>query len=55
MVIVPSVTSSKPAIMRSMVDFPQPDGPTSTMNSPSSMCNDRSSTARTPLGYTFVQ
>ena len=55
MVIVPSVTSSKPAIIRSMVDFPQPDGPTSTMNSPSSMCNDRSSTASTPLGYTFVQ
>ena len=28
-------TSSSPAIMRSSVDFPQPDGPTRTMNSPS--------------------
>ena len=33
--IVPSVISSRPAIIRSSVDFPQPDGPTSTMNSPS--------------------
>ena len=29
------MTSSRPAIMRSSVDFPQPDGPTSTSSSPS--------------------
>ena len=32
---VPPVISSSPAIMRSSVDLPQPDGPTSTTNSPS--------------------
>ena len=34
--IRPLVISSSPAIMRSRVDFPQPEGPTSTTNSPSS-------------------
>src|SRR5262245_20793151 len=34
--IVPEEISSRPAIMRNSVDFPQPDGPTSTQNSPSS-------------------
>src|SRR5579883_1057202 len=29
----PSVISSRPAIERRMVDFPQPDGPTRTRNS----------------------
>src|SRR6202008_2107670 len=29
----PEVTSSRPAIMRSVVDLPQPEGPTSTTNS----------------------
>ena len=33
--ISPAVTSSRPAIARRSVDFPQPDGPTSAMNSPS--------------------
>ena len=33
--ISPLVTSSRPAIARSSVDLPQPDGPTSAMNSPS--------------------
>jgi hypothetical protein len=28
---------SRPAIMRSRVDLPQPEGPTSTTNSPSAM------------------
>ena len=32
--ISPPEISSSPATMRSVVDFPQPDGPTSTMNSP---------------------
>ena len=35
--MVPAVISSSPASMRSSVDLPQPDGPTSTMNSPSLM------------------
>src|SRR5262245_60009727 len=33
--ISPDVTVSRPAIIASRVDFPQPDGPTSAMNSPS--------------------
>src|SRR5260221_10680160 len=33
--IVPPLTSSSPASMRSRVDFPHPEGPTRTMNSPS--------------------
>src|SRR5882757_7788911 len=32
--ISPEVTLSRPAIMASSVDFPQPDGPTRAMNSP---------------------
>src|SRR3990170_2036295 len=32
---VPSEISSSPAIIRRLVVFPQPDGPTRTMNSPS--------------------
>src|SRR5262245_21768623 len=35
--IVPEVMFSRPASMRSSVDFPQPEGPTSTTNSPSSI------------------
>ena len=35
--ISPEVMSSSPAIMFSSVDLPQPDGPTSTRNSPSSI------------------
>ncbi len=35
--ISPSVTVSSPATMRSNVDFPHPEGPTITMNSPSAM------------------
>ncbi len=34
---VPSETSSSPAIILSVVDLPQPEGPTSTTNSPSAM------------------
>jgi hypothetical protein len=33
----PSLMVSRPAIMRSRVDLPQPDGPTKTMNSPSAI------------------
>src|ERR1700690_2093701 len=39
MAIVPPLISSSPASIRSSVDFPQPDGPTSTTNSPSWMSN----------------
>src|SRR5215475_2225214 len=35
--IVPEVMFSSPASMRSNVDLPQPEGPTSTTNSPSSI------------------
>ena len=35
--MVPEVVSSKPATMRSSVDLPQPEGPTKTQNSPSSI------------------
>src|SRR5262245_25076026 len=51
---VPSVTSSSPAIIRKSVDFPHPDGPTSTMNSPSATASVTSSTARTPPANSFV-
>src|SRR5262245_18291639 len=37
MAISPSVIVSSPAIMLSRVDLPQPEGPTRTKNSPSSM------------------
>src|SRR5690349_3510852 len=35
--IVPEVMFSSPASMRSRVDLPQPEGPTKTTNSPSSI------------------
>src|SRR6186713_410902 len=38
--ISPAVMFSSPAIMRSSVDLPQPDGPTNTTNSPSLMLTD---------------
>src|SRR6185436_18643765 len=38
--ISPAPMSSRPASMRSSVDLPQPDGPTSTMNSPSAMSSE---------------
>ena len=34
----PEVESSSPAMTRSSVDLPQPDGPTNTTNSPSFTC-----------------
>ena len=44
MVIVPDVTDSSPASIRSDVDFPHPDGPTSTVNDPSGSSRFRSLT-----------
>src|SRR5918999_1790953 len=43
--IVPELISSSPASIRSEVDFPQPDGPTSAMNSPSRISRSRPGTA----------
>src|SRR5258708_20686040 len=50
----PSVMSSRPAIMFSVVDFPQPDGPTRITNSPSAMSRLILSTASAPSGKRFV-
>src|SRR5688500_14847012 len=50
----PSVASSRPAIRRSSVDLPQPDGPTRTRNSPSSIRRETSSTATTSPPKAFV-
>ena len=43
--ISPSVISSSPAIIRSVVDLPQPEGPTSTTNSLSAMSRSMPRTA----------
>ncbi len=43
----PEVISSSPAIMRSRVDLPQPDGPTKTTSSRSSTTSETSRTAST--------
>ena len=43
--------SSSPTIIRSSVDFPQPDGPTRIMNSPSAMSRLTSFTAGKPSPY----
>jgi hypothetical protein len=45
--IVPAVIVSSPATMRKRVDLPQPDGPTSTQNEPSSTSSDTPRTAST--------
>nr|WP_246227176.1 hypothetical protein [Propioniciclava coleopterorum] len=42
--MVPDVGVMKPAIMRSVVDFPQPDGPSRVKNSPSAMVRLSAST-----------
>ena len=42
--IRPEVGLMNPAIMRRVVDFPQPDGPSSVKNSPSPTVRVRSST-----------
>src|SRR5688500_5636387 len=47
MEMVPALAVSRPAIVRSSVDLPQPEGPTSTISSPSRMARLTSSTATT--------
>jgi hypothetical protein len=42
----PEEIASRPAIMRSVVDLPQPEGPSSTMNSPCATARLTWSTAR---------
>src|ERR671914_2014920 len=54
MIKSPSEISSRPAIIRSAVDFPQPDGPTRIMNSPSPISRSTALTASVPSGYRFV-
>ena len=46
MVILPALGVSKPATMRSTVVLPQPDGPSSEMNSPFSTSRLKSFTTR---------
>jgi hypothetical protein len=48
MEMLPEVMVSSPAIMRSKVDLPQPEGPSSTVNEPSGMSSDTPFTASTP-------
>ena len=45
---VPEVIGSSPATIRRTEDFPQPDGPSSTMNSPSVIVRLKSLTAGSP-------
>jgi hypothetical protein len=45
--ISPDVGSSRPAIMRSRVVFPEPDGPRRTRNSPSRLSRSTPTTAPT--------
>ena len=42
---LPSITASKPAIVRRIVDLPQPEGPTNTQNLPSGTSKVMSSIA----------
>ncbi len=46
----PPLMSSSPAIMFSVVDFPQPEGPTRITNSPSAISRFTSLTASAPSG-----
>ena len=52
--ISPPLISSSPAIMRSVVDLPQPDGPTRTTNSWSLISRSIPFTACTPPSYSFT-
>src|ERR671922_2639826 len=52
--IDPDVASTIPASICSIVDLPQPDGPTSTMNSPSRISRSTWSTASGPSLYVLV-
>src|SRR6476469_6274277 len=49
----PSLIDSSPAIIRSVVLFPHPDGPTSTTSSPSATSRSTACTATAPPSYTL--
>ncbi|MNW57044.1 hypothetical protein D3C74_348160 [compost metagenome] len=49
----PAEGSTSRFVMRSVVDFPQPDGPTSASISCSRTLSERSPTATVPLGYSL--
>ena len=51
--ISPEVMASRPAIMRSVVVLPQPDGPTKTMNSLSRICRSTSLTTCVVSNFLF--
>src|ERR1700745_3425102 len=50
----PELMSSRPAIMLSVVDLPQPDGPPRMTNSPSAMSSFMPLTASAPAGKRLV-
>src|SRR5262245_3170480 len=50
----PLVACSRPAAMRTTVVLPEPDGPTTTMNSPSAIARPSVSTAVVPPGKALV-
>src|SRR5262249_50571017 len=50
---VPALGRSSPAIRRSAVDLPQPDGPTSDTNSPAATSRSSGEIACTPLSKVF--
>src|SRR5450432_15357 len=52
-VSVPDVTASSPAIMRSVVVLPQPEGPTRTSSSPLCASKLAAATPTCPLAYTL--
>src|SRR5580765_6101263 len=52
--ISPSVSSSRPAVSRSTVVLPEPDGPTRTSSSPSAISRSTWSTATVPSSKTLV-
>ena len=54
MKMVPAVTSSRPATRRSAVVLPHPDGPTSTISSPSAIDRSSDLTAVVPSGNCLV-
>src|SRR5690348_16849605 len=51
---LPEVGAARPAISRSAVDLPQPDGPTSDTNSPLAMARSSGPSAMTPLSNVLV-
>jgi hypothetical protein len=52
--IVPLLARLSPATMRSAVDLPQPEGPSSDTNSPARTSRLKSPSATVPLSYIFA-